>query len=156
MVLQEGDKLHRRPFRAATYRPNGTGSHVGCDAASVDSGGGGVAGGQAGGDGGGHGGSGLTLEFDSPRDDVLWSPIDVEAEGDALRAVRVRVGPGELLFLPALWWHAVSQHGGEEGSTVAVNFWYEGPAALGDEVDAAADRAADRILQKLKSDSSLE
>jgi jumonji domain-containing protein 7 len=37
------------------------------------------------------------------------------------------VEPGELLYIPALWWHAVSQKCGAvgDGSTMAINFWYD-------------------------------
>merc|ERR1712183_958414 len=87
--------------------------------------------------------------MDLPAAREWWSPLDLEREGDSLRPVRVSVGPGEVLFLPALWWHAVSQRAGADGSTIAVNYWYEGPTALGDEVDAAAERAADIIIERL-------
>ncbi|OSX80277.1 hypothetical protein BU14_0056s0059 [Porphyra umbilicalis] len=50
------------------------------------------------------------------------------------RVLRVTVRPGEVLFLPALWYHAVTQGpdgaaaaGGaaDAGLVVAVNFWYD-------------------------------
>ena len=72
---------------------------------------------------------------------------------ESLLPVRAVVRPGEVLYLPALWWHAVSQRGGAEGSTTAVNYWYEGPAALGDEAEAAASKAADKILEMLATGS---
>ena len=116
---QEGHRLDRARYRAGTYAAD------------------------------------LTLELDTPTNFVHWTQIDLESEEAArkLRPVRATVGPGELLFLPALWWHAVSQRGSrEEGadcSTVAVNYWYEGFVAMGDEADAAAERAALRLLSEV-------
>jgi jumonji domain-containing protein 7 len=37
--------------------------------------------------------------------------------------VRVTLEPGDMLYLPALWYHKVSQSCGEEGICVAVNYW---------------------------------
>eukprot|EP00947_MAST-08B_sp_MAST-8B-sp1_P002851 g2851.t1 len=37
------------------------------------------------------------------------------------RPVIVDVGPGETLYLPALWWHEVNQ----APETIAVNFWHD-------------------------------
>jgi jumonji domain-containing protein 7 len=35
-----------------------------------------------------------------------------------------QVGPGDVLYLPAIWWHYVQQQGdAEEGWCVAVNYW---------------------------------
>lgn len=95
----------------------------------------------------------LTFELDEPPCYVHWTHLDIEGDdvAEALRPVRASVSAGELLYLPALWWHAVSQKGDADGSaTTAVNYWYEGPVALGDEAEAAADRAADRLLDQLK------
>ena len=76
---------------------------------------------------------GLALTLDEPPVHVHWSAVDLES-ATHLRPVRASVHAGDLLYLPALWWHAVSQHGGSldgdgtaAGATIAVNFWYEGP-----------------------------
>jgi len=75
--------------------------------------GGGLAGGLGGGDGGELGGS-----F------VEWIGID-PAEPEQLPAlsgaVTVRVGAGEMLYLPANWFHRVTQ----SAQTVAVNYWHD-------------------------------
>jgi len=42
-----------------------------------------------------------------------------------MRALEVTVKKGEVLFLPALWYHRVSQKSDNEGRTIAVNFWYD-------------------------------
>jgi len=66
-----------------------------------------------------------------------WEVVDDECEGtvpwvttnpdelpNGLSPIKVSVRKGETLYLPALWYHQVSQKG-EEGRTVAVNFWYD-------------------------------
>uniref|UniRef100_A0A7S4PT93 JmjC domain-containing protein n=1 Tax=Alexandrium monilatum TaxID=311494 RepID=A0A7S4PT93_9DINO len=65
---------------------------------------------------------------DAPAGGVPWVPVDV-AKPDLVRfpdyaracAVRVRVRPGEMLYLPAMWYHQVEQR----GLTVAVNYWHD-------------------------------
>ncbi|CAE7895991.1 Jmjd7 [Symbiodinium microadriaticum] len=63
---------------------------------------------------------------------VPWIPFDVAGEVDAAKfplyarfrqhlAVEVAVGPGELLYLPAMWYHRVAQR----GITIAVNYWHD-------------------------------
>ena len=39
--------------------------------------------------------------------------------------LRCVVEAGEVLYLPALWYHQVGQEEDEEGRTIAVNFWYD-------------------------------
>ncbi|MCJ1281592.1 hypothetical protein MMC26_000912 [Xylographa opegraphella] len=41
------------------------------------------------------------------------------------RPIRVTLGPGDMLYLPALWYHTVSQTCGDEGICCAVNYWYD-------------------------------
>jgi jumonji domain-containing protein 7 len=114
----EGAKLRRRQFRMATYVPAEEREQGAC-------------------------GHGLRLRMDEPAARTWWSPLDLERDGASLRPLRATVRAGEVLLLPALWWHAVSQRAGADGSTVAVNYWYEGPVARCDEddVDARAERA---------------
>ena len=67
---------------------------------------------------------------------VVWSPIDPNRpDADAFPRffgadwpppLKVTIRSGELLYLPAMWWHYVQQKGGEEGGPcVSVNFWYD-------------------------------
>ncbi|KAF9999787.1 hypothetical protein BGZ65_004917 [Modicella reniformis] len=38
---------------------------------------------------------------------------------------RVELNPGELLYLPAMWYHQVEQESDYEGKCIAVNWWYD-------------------------------
>src|SRR5690554_6820866 len=38
---------------------------------------------------------------------------------------RVELNPGELLYLPAMWYHQVEQEPDHEGKCIAVNWWYD-------------------------------
>lgn len=37
----------------------------------------------------------------------------------------VTLQPGEVLYLPSLWFHAVHQQADSQGLCVAVNYWYD-------------------------------
>jgi len=41
------------------------------------------------------------------------------------KPLRVTLEEGDMLYLPALWYHKVSQTAGEEGFVCAVNYWYD-------------------------------
>nr|POF21073.1 jmjc domain-containing protein 7 [Quercus suber] len=41
------------------------------------------------------------------------------------RPLRVTLSAGDVLYLPALWYHKVSQSRGEDGFVCAVNYWYD-------------------------------
>jgi jumonji domain-containing protein 7 len=41
------------------------------------------------------------------------------------RPLRITLDPGDMLYLPALWYHKVSQSCSEEGICCAVNYWYD-------------------------------
>ncbi|KAF3942497.1 hypothetical protein ABW19_dt0206003 [Dactylella cylindrospora] len=80
---------------------------------------------------------------------ITWPSVDLEAyfalsegernvavediaEDDPLKwiklvqPIRVEVKPGEMLYLPAMWYHQVAQKVDEkEGVCVAVNYWYD-------------------------------
>lgn len=72
--------------------------------------------------------------------EVQWSSIEDLADGSSSqdlqqnplyhdpalpKPMRVRLRPGELLFLPSMWWHQVEQHAGRDGLVIAVNYWYD-------------------------------
>jgi len=67
--------------------------------------------------------NGWEIVDDDEENKVPWvttDPNDIEMSPP----IKVVVKKGETLYLPALWYHQVSQRG-EEGRTVAVNFWYD-------------------------------
>ena len=129
----EGHRLRREWYVPATYAPSDADANGDSGRAAV----GGV--------------SRLTLQIDHSAPRVPWSPLDLESDISRaeLEPLVAEVRAGEMLLLPALWWHAVSQHGGGGGggggasgdgagtpslpggrpSTIAVNYWYEGAAA---------------------------
>jgi len=39
--------------------------------------------------------------------------------------IHVTLKPGDLLYLPSLYYHHVSQKGDHEGKCIAVNYWYD-------------------------------
>lgn len=62
--------------------------------------------------------------------EVPWIPLDVSKPDykkfpkfARATAVEVRVRRGEMLYLPAMWYHHVAQR----GVTVAVNYWHDMP-----------------------------
>lgn len=65
---------------------------------------------------------------------ACWDPDSLEEDGDGgeqrgkyqklARPVRVTLEKGDMLYLPRLWYHKVSQSCGEEGICCAVNYWY--------------------------------
>ncbi|RKF64638.1 JmjC domain-containing protein 7 [Erysiphe neolycopersici] len=44
---------------------------------------------------------------------------------DLIVPIRVTLAKGDMLYLPALWYHKVSQSCSEEGICCAVNYWYD-------------------------------
>ncbi|KAL8358197.1 hypothetical protein RB598_002799 [Gaeumannomyces tritici] len=77
--------------------------------------------------------AGLELRLDAgdatPVPFALWDPD--RPEEDATRysplacPVRVTLEPGDMMYLPSMWYHKVSQSCGDEGICVAVNYWYD-------------------------------
>jgi jumonji domain-containing protein 7 len=74
----------------------------------------------------------LFIQIDEPDTYIplpTWDP-DKPAENTTLyskfaRPLRVTVNPGDMLYLPALWYHKVKQRCGDEGICCSVNYWYD-------------------------------
>jgi jumonji domain-containing protein 7 len=72
----------------------------------------------------------LEAKLDEPSRTVptaVWDP-DIPNENATkfsalLQPVRVTLDPGDMLYLPALWYHKVSQSCGPERICCAVNYW---------------------------------
>ncbi|KAF9299386.1 JmjC domain-containing protein 7 [Linnemannia elongata] len=58
---------------------------------------------------------------------------------------KVVVNPGEMLYLPAMWYHQVEQEPDHEGKCIAVNWWYD----MGFEGDRFSNAAFMTNLLKL-------
>ncbi|CAL5063769.1 unnamed protein product [Urochloa decumbens] len=82
----------------------------------------------------------LKLEMDEPERIVPWSSVDpcpgspeeMAAQASAFplyfdgpAPIRCTVRAGEMLYLPSMWFHHVSQSPGPNGLTIAVNYWYD-------------------------------
>ncbi|KZL69966.1 phospholipase A2 [Colletotrichum tofieldiae] len=92
------------------------------------------------------GDGGLRLELDRAEDDAdgegdggppdavpfaTWDPdypdVNATPYSHLAEPVRVTLEPGDMLYLPAMWYHKVSQSCPEdgEGFVLAVNYWYD-------------------------------
>ncbi|KAJ3534365.1 hypothetical protein NM208_g7565 [Fusarium decemcellulare] len=76
----------------------------------------------------------LQLEMDSDNELVpfaIWDPDRPEENATPFshlaQPLRVTLNPGDMLYLPAMWYHKVSQSCAEEdeGFVLAVNYWYD-------------------------------
>ncbi|KAM0511207.1 hypothetical protein ACHAPE_010086 [Trichoderma viride] len=74
----------------------------------------------------------LCLDPDSqPVPLATWDPDDAKRNSTHVSAlakpVRVTLNPGDMLYLPAMWYHKVKQSciSGGEGFVLAINYWYD-------------------------------
>lgn len=74
----------------------------------------------------------LAVDPDSPLVPLAtWDPDEPERNATPLsalaRPLRVTLEPGDMLYLPAMWYHKVKQScpDGGEGFVLAINYWYD-------------------------------
>lgn len=82
--------------------------------------------------------------IEEASEEVPWITTDPPAE----KAIDVTVRPGDVLYLPAMWFHKVRQSNGPPGGTgtIAVNFWF----------DMSFDSPAYHLQRMIKSLKGLE
>ncbi|KAK1754811.1 phospholipase A2 [Echria macrotheca] len=60
---------------------------------------------------------------------AIWDPDrpaeNATAYSHLAQPMRVTLEPGDMLYLPCMWYHKVSQSCSDEGICVAVNYWYD-------------------------------
>lgn len=60
---------------------------------------------------------------------VPWTEKDLrqiyESNEDDIYPMKIVLEPGDVLYLPSLWYHQVEQENDEIGRVIAVNFWYD-------------------------------
>ncbi|OCK85686.1 Clavaminate synthase-like protein [Lepidopterella palustris CBS 459.81] len=76
--------------------------------------------------------SDLVVCLDEPEENVPFATWDPDFPNERptpysqySRPLRVTLDEGDMLFLPALWYHKVSQSCSSEGICCAVNYWYD-------------------------------
>ena len=74
----------------------------------------------------------LVVEIDEPECYVPFATWDPDAPDQNTteyskyaQPMRVTLEEGDMLYLPALWYHKVKQSCSEEGLCCAVNYWYD-------------------------------
>ncbi|KAK8135379.1 phospholipase A2, partial [Apiospora sp. TS-2023a] len=113
--------VHERPLRPAHY--------VRRDRPRQDQGGEGE---EKEGSGDNNSSSSLELVMEDEADDVpfaTWDPDNAQVNATKYShlasPMRVTLEPGDMFYLPAMWYHKVSQSCNEEGVCIAVNYWYD-------------------------------
>ena len=73
-----------------------------------------------------------TLELEPVNSDVPWLTVDpatITSNSPTLtrhcKPLVVTLAPGQVLYLPTLWFHSVFQLPNPHGLCVAINFWYD-------------------------------
>lgn len=74
----------------------------------------------------------LSIELQEGQDPVpvaVWDPEEPSARcseyAHLSKPLSVTLNKGDMLYLPAMWYHKVKQSSGKEGFACAVNYWYD-------------------------------
>ncbi|KAF2643973.1 Clavaminate synthase-like protein [Massarina eburnea CBS 473.64] len=74
----------------------------------------------------------LVIRVDDPNQYIPFATWDPDTPSHnptpyshLSRPLRVTLNEGDMLYLPALWYHKVSQSCSDEGICCAVNYWYD-------------------------------
>ncbi|KAK4034885.1 cupin-like domain-containing protein [Parachaetomium inaequale] len=80
----------------------------------------------------GEDGEGLKLMLEEDGEAVPFATWDPDRPGEnatpysaLVQPTRVTLEPGDMLYLPCMWYHKVSQSCSPEGVCIAVNYWYD-------------------------------
>jgi jumonji domain-containing protein 7 len=69
------------------------------------------------------------VDDDELRPVPVWDPEDPKVRPTKYsrlsRPLRVTLEDGDMMYLPALWYHKVAQGNGKEGFACSVNYWYD-------------------------------
>lgn len=64
-----------------------------------------------------------------PLPNPTWDPDEPEARtspySHCAKPLRMLLEEGDMMYLPAMWYHKVAQSSGAEGFSCAVNYWYD-------------------------------
>lgn len=72
----------------------------------------------------------LTVQVNKGIDPIpvpLWDPEEPEVRQTVYskhsKPLRVTLNEGDMMYLPAMWYHRVAQGNGDEGFACSVNYW---------------------------------
>jgi ribosomal protein L16 Arg81 hydroxylase len=69
---------------------------------------------------------------------------------DGLQPLEVKVCAGDVLYIPACWWHEI-HHGPTDEMTISVNYWYD----MLHDVKFSSMLLVDRLAEELGVNESL-
>lgn len=74
----------------------------------------------------------LRIEVQDGEDQIpvaVWDPEEPELRRSEYshlsKPLKVTLQEGDMMYLPAMWYHKVRQTSGEEGFACAVNYWFD-------------------------------
>lgn len=76
-------------------------------------------------------GAGFRIERErEPPLRQAWATVDPDTTEDArfrrlAQPLYVTLDAGDILYLPSLWFHKVTQRGDHEGKSISINWWYD-------------------------------